>query len=76
MFKALSITKVSRALDVSENTTRRLIKSGRLRASRVGQKWRVFPADLEAYLGERSNRPSTWYEENLRQYAPLRSEVE
>jgi len=57
MLSALSITKVSRALDISENTTRRLIKSGKLRASRVGQQWRVFQSDLDAYLTERSNRP-------------------
>lgn len=54
---ALSITKISRVLDVSENTARRLITSGQIRASRVGQQWRVFPSDLDAYLTERSNRP-------------------
>jgi excisionase family DNA binding protein len=57
MRSALSIAQVSRELSVSENTTRRLIKSGRLRASRVRQQWRVLPPDLEAYLLERSNRP-------------------
>jgi excisionase family DNA binding protein len=59
MLCALSITKVSRALDVSENTTRRLIRSGKLRASRVGQQWRVFRSDLDAYLTEHSNRPQS-----------------
>ena len=54
---ALSITKISRILDVSENTTRRLITSGKIRASRVGQQWRVFQSDLDIYLTERSNRP-------------------
>ncbi len=57
MLSALSITKVSRALDISENTTRRLIKSGKLHASRVGQQWRVFQSDLDVYLAERSNHP-------------------
>ena len=58
MFRsALSITKISRILDVSENTTRRLITSGQIRASRVGQQWRVFQSDLDIYLTERSNRP-------------------
>lgn len=56
MSAALSITKISRALDVSENTTRRLIVSGKIRASRVGQQWRVMPDDLESYLAERSNQ--------------------
>jgi excisionase family DNA binding protein len=54
---ALSITKISRILDVSENTTRRLITSGKIRASRVGQQWWVFQSDLDSYLAERSNRP-------------------
>ncbi len=54
---ALSITQVSRELNVSENTTRRLIKGGKIRASQIGQQWRVFPSDLEAYLSERSNLP-------------------
>jgi excisionase family DNA binding protein len=53
---ALSITKISRVLDVSENTARRLIKSGQIRASRVGQQWRVQPGDLENYLAEHSNQ--------------------
>ena len=54
---ALSITKISRILDESENTTRRLITSGKIRASRVGQQWRVFQSDLDIYLTESSNRP-------------------
>ncbi len=53
-----SITQVSRELNVSENTTRRLIKSGQLRASRVGDQWRVFRPDLEVYLEARANVPS------------------
>jgi excisionase family DNA binding protein len=55
MAPALSITKFSRILDISENTARRLITSGKVRASRVGQQWRVLPKDLDLYLAERSN---------------------
>jgi excisionase family DNA binding protein len=53
---ALSITKVSRLLDISENTTRRLIKAGKIPASRVGQQWRVFRGDLKKYIKETANR--------------------
>jgi excisionase family DNA binding protein len=53
---ALSILNVSRILSVSENTTRRLVRSGQIRASRVGQQWRVTEADLRAFLWEKSNR--------------------
>jgi excisionase family DNA binding protein len=53
---ALSIMKIARTLNVSENTARRLITSGQIRASRVGQQWRVQPGDLENYLAEHSNQ--------------------
>lgn len=48
-----SITQVSRELNVSENTARRLIKAGKIRASRIGEQWRVFESDIKAYVDSR-----------------------
>ncbi len=52
---AHSVRQVSRRLFTAESTTRRLIKSGGLKAHRVGRQWRVFEADLQDYLARNAN---------------------
>lgn len=61
---ASSVSRLSKRLDVSERTARRLIESGELRAYRVGRQWRVFEPDLQDYLAHNQNVPK---ERNLSQ---------
>lgn len=42
-------------LKVSTKTIRRLIKSGKIIASKVGGRWRIKNSDIEEYLGQTSN---------------------
>jgi excisionase family DNA binding protein len=44
--EAVGPTKAARLLDVSESTIRRLIKSGKLKATRYGRQWRILLSDL------------------------------
>jgi excisionase family DNA binding protein len=46
----LTIPQVAKALQVVPLTVRRLIKSGKLKASHVGRRIRIRPADLDKYL--------------------------
>jgi excisionase family DNA binding protein len=54
--KALSISRVSKRLNVCNKTTRRIIASGELRAHRIRRQWRVFEVDLREYLAKNVNR--------------------
>jgi excisionase family DNA binding protein len=54
--RALTISQVSRILQVREPRVRQEIVEGRLEASRVGRLWRIRPEDVERYLEKtRSN---------------------
>jgi excisionase family DNA binding protein len=50
MEKLLSIEEVAEILGLEYKTIYRLIRSGSLPAARVGRVYRVYRADLEAYL--------------------------
>ncbi len=51
----LSLEEVAERLQVSGQTVRRWIKSGRLVAYKPGLGWRIRPSDLEAFLETRSS---------------------
>jgi len=53
--QAISLQRIAKQLDVSVQTTRRLIVRGNLRAHRIGRQWRVFESDLEDYLAGRAS---------------------
>ncbi len=50
----LTVQEVAQAMRVSTMTVYRLIRSGSLRAIRVGNHFRIREADLDAYLDERT----------------------
>jgi excisionase family DNA binding protein len=49
----LTPREVAEALRVSDMTVYRLIKSGELRALRIGKSYRVSEEDFDAYLADR-----------------------
>jgi excisionase family DNA binding protein len=53
----LSLEDVARRLQVSDQTVRRWIKSGKLAAYKPGLEWRIKPSDLEEFLRAREVRP-------------------
>lgn len=58
----LDVKAVATALGVTAWWVRRLINDGELRATNVGghetsARWRVDPADLQAFIVSRENRP-------------------
>ena len=54
MDKLLTLKETAQVLRVSERTMMRYLKSGKLKASKVGQ-WRIKEGDLEKFLKENSN---------------------
>ena len=54
MDKLLTLKETARILRVSERTIMRYLKSGKLKASKVGQ-WRIKESDLEKFLKENAN---------------------
>ena len=48
--RLLTVAEVAEVLRVSGMTVYRLIEKGDLRALRIGARWRVSSADLDAYL--------------------------
>lgn len=51
----LSLEDVASRLQVSDQTVRRWIKSGKLAAYKPGLEWRIKPSDLEEFLQARSS---------------------
>jgi excisionase family DNA binding protein len=45
-----SIAEVAQHLGMRPDTVTTWVKSGRLKASRIGRYWRIRPQDLEAFL--------------------------
>jgi excisionase family DNA binding protein len=54
MDKILTLKETAKILRVSERTIMRYLKSGKLKASKVGQ-WRIKESDLEKFFKENSN---------------------
>ena len=54
MEKLLTLKETAKILRVSERTIMRYLKSGKLKASRVGQ-WRIKQSDLNKFLEKYSN---------------------
>ena len=51
----LTVSEVADLMRVSSMTVYRLIKSGELRAARVGKSYRLREEDVDAYLSRRFN---------------------
>lgn len=57
--KLLEVAHVAHRLSASPEFVRRLIRDRKLKAIRMGRRWRVDPADLEAFIdGQRTICPS------------------
>lgn len=54
MEKLLTLKETAKILRVSERTIMRYLKSGKLKASKLGQ-WRIKQSDLEKFLKENLN---------------------
>ena len=54
MDKLFTLKETAKILRVSERTIMRYLKSGKLKASKLGQ-WRIRQKDLEKFLEENSN---------------------
>jgi excisionase family DNA binding protein len=54
--RLFTVAEVAEAMRVSNMTVYRLIKSGELPALRVGKGYRIFEADLDRFLSDRSVR--------------------
>jgi excisionase family DNA binding protein len=53
--KMYTLLEISEILNVSVESVRRYVRSGKLKASRVGRLWRVQEEDLKKYLEKNSN---------------------
>lgn len=51
----LSPSKIADQLGVTRQSVHNWIKSGKLKALKIGGVWRVYPEDLEAFI--KSNNP-------------------
>jgi excisionase family DNA binding protein len=51
----LTVPEVADLLRVNTDTSRRLMRSGVIRASKVGARWRAARTDVEAYLDSTAN---------------------
>ena len=52
----LTTTEVAERLKITRQTVQRLIKAGKLKASRIGRDWRVKRNELETFLKATENR--------------------
>jgi excisionase family DNA binding protein len=57
--RALSKSEAAALLGVCERTMDRLIVSGAIKAHRVGNRWKIFQYDLDAFLEAGVNRRPT-----------------
>lgn len=55
MDELYTVEQTATYLKVSTKTIRRLIKSEKIIASKVGGRWRIKKSDIEEYLGRTSN---------------------
>ena len=56
MDKLYSVEDVSKILQVHVNTTRRYIKSGKLKAVKLDRAYRISESDLKAFLDSQSQK--------------------
>jgi excisionase family DNA binding protein len=54
--RLFTVSEVAAVMRVSNMTVYRLIRAGELPALRVGKGYRIFEADLQRFLGDRSVR--------------------
>ncbi len=47
----ISVEEAARRLDLHVRTVRSYVRSGRLKAVRIGKQYRITPADLECFMG-------------------------
>jgi excisionase family DNA binding protein len=52
----LTIDEAAAIYQVSNKTIRRWIKAGDLVAAKLGNQWRIDPADVKRFFGERLSR--------------------
>jgi excisionase family DNA binding protein len=55
--RALSKSETAALIGVCEKTVERLIADGKIRAHRVGGRWKIFQLDLDAFLEAGVNKP-------------------
>ena len=65
-----SIEKVSELLDVHKKTVLRYIRDGKLKANKVGGRWRIHGNDLSSFVGTRADS-----EENIARVQKPKSEI-
>lgn len=53
--RALSKSETAALIGCCEKTLERFIADGKIKAHRVGGRWKIFERDLEAFLAECSN---------------------
>ncbi len=53
----LTVADVARQLQISEDTVRRWLKSGKLPALKIGKEWRIDPDDLKTFLAQSRKQP-------------------
>lgn len=51
----LNISQVSEHLSLSEWTVRKMLRSGEIKGSKIRNRWRVRPSDLNSYIESKSN---------------------
>lgn len=52
----LNITQVAERLNFNAWTVRKILRNGELTGSKIRNRWRVKPSDLEEYIESRSNK--------------------
>lgn len=55
----MTLHDVAAKLQVKEETIRHWIRDGKLRAINLGKEWRVAVVDLEQFLNDHANMPSS-----------------
>lgn len=53
----LTVADVAKQLQISEDTVRRWIKSGKLPALKIGKEWRIDPEELKSLLAQFRKQP-------------------
>ncbi len=56
MSKLLSTKEVANLLGINPNTALEYFRSGKITASRIAEKWRVKPEDLDEYINSKRVR--------------------
>ena len=54
MDKIYSVRETAQILSLNEETLRRYIKAGKIRASKIGKVWRIQEEDIKAFLDSKT----------------------